>query len=221
MGRVIRSTQRRRVRGRPDQGPLRPAVSRLDPSPRPTHPRAARLHHPLDRQHRPPGHHLWHRCGQALARRRTDHCERTTHPGAAPQAKSLPTPGADTQGAADERRSEHEHRRLDRREVAGLETATRTRVPPAPPSGGRGTRRAQAPGVCRYPQTERHSRRPTAAPSPRDRSPMSHSAQFRDEEALLSRDIRGGADGNRTRAVCLGSRSSAIELQPQSIPQDA
>lgn len=26
----------------------------------------------------------------------------------------------------------------------------------------------------------------------------------------------GGADGNRTRAVCLGSRSSAIELQPRA-----
>ncbi len=31
------------------------------------------------------------------------------------------------------------------------------------------------------------------------------------------KSLVGGADGNRTRAVCLGSRSSAIELQPRAV----
>ena len=44
---------------------------------------------------------------------------------------------------------------------------------------------------------------------------------LREQNRVLPRTTRGGADGNRTRAVCLGSRGSAIELQPQSIPQDA
>lgn len=35
------------------------------------------------------------------------------------------------------------------------------------------------------------------------------------ELRLRRADITGGADGNRTRAVCLGSRSSTIELQPR------
>ena len=39
---------------------------------------------------------------------------------------------------------------------------------------------------------------------------------LREPNRVLPRTTRGGADGNRTRAVCLGSRSSAIELHPRA-----